>query len=432
MTADIVRSLDASLAPDLTVVMPTFNQRRFIEDALQSVVAQKQELGGRMEIIVVDGASTDGTLAVLERWATRFPGVFRYLSEPDHGPAEAVNKAVAMARAPTVGWLNSDDLYCPGAAARACGALASHREWVMVYGEADHVDEDGAVMGRYPTQRPDRQLLSWADGCPICQPSAFFRRDAWAELGGLDTSLRAAFDFDFWLRLFARWPGRVGFVDAVQARSRLHAGAITMRQRERVAMEGMQVVARHLGRAPVHWLLTHADEVLALHPFHPASDDLRTHLLGLAERAAGWIGPQGVAEFAHRLDDHRALQLATAGFGIGIHPDGWAPQVCDLRLRQGPEAIGLVRLHARHASPAGGPLAGTIATPEEGVLRFNVPRPGPFTLEIPVAPAAAGARLVIRIGTDRAFVPSEVDARSDDARRLAFLVEGIELVPARG
>lgn len=434
--------------PELSIVMPTRNQREFIGASIASALAQAQALRGAMEIVVADGASSDGTPEMLAGLQQAHSGVLRWFSEPDRGPADAVNKAVAMARGPVIGWLNSDDLYTPGAAQRACQALADHPEWMMVYGEGEHVDGQGASLGRYPTQRPDWPLAGWADGCPICQPTAFFRRAAFDALGGLDTGLQAAFDYDFWLRLFKHYPDGVGFVDALQAQSRVHAGTITQRQRERVALEGIEVVQRHLGPAPIHWLLTLADELLAGHPFERGPLDVASYLSGLLDRSV----PAVDGDFRRALDEalrqHRGLQLAGERFGCNVHADGWAPQVLTLRLLQGAPPVRRLRLSGRHVArpqPGRGRLARLVeravrpSGTEQGValdielpagrrLQAAVARPGPFSVEIPVDEHRADAPLVFRLTASSAFVPALTEPDSQDRRTLAYQVDQIELL----
>ena len=426
----------AAERPSISVVMPTLDQAGFIAESVASVMSQGVE---GLELIVSDGGSRDGTLGELAALAARHGGRLRWYSAPDSGPAEAVNAAVARARAPIVGWLNSDDLYTPGALRRALAHFEARPDDVMVYGEAEHVDVHGQRIDRYPTRGPDTPLDAYADGCHVCQPSAFFRRDAFDAVGGLDTGLHAAFDFDLWLRMFKAWPGRIGFMDQVQAQSRLHAGAITWRMRERVALEGIEVVGRHLGPAPVHWLLTHAAELIDAHPFHTPGGDLPAHLRTLLGKAAGRLVPDAREQLEAHLAGHRAVQLMTEDFAVGVYPDGWAPATLDVRLRQpaqaGSRPTALVRLYCRHASPVGGRLLLEVATPGEGLWSLEVPRPGPFLLELPVEDQRPGARLVFRVQARWGeFVPARVHAGSDDERALAFVVEGAEVVPqpARG
>jgi hypothetical protein len=408
----------------LSVVMPTRNQASFIEEAVRSALDQPEV----DELVVADGASSDGTQARLAVLAAAYPGRLNWVSEPDLGPADAVNRAVARAAGSVVGWLNSDDLYAPGAAARALQAFSAHPEHVLVYGEAEHVDERGEHPARYPTLDPDTPLSAWADGCPVCQPTAFFRRDAFTALGGLDIGLRTAFDYEFWLRVWKTYPGRIGFVPDVQARSRLHLEGITLRMREQVALEGLQVVHRHIGPAPVHWLLTHAGEALARCPFESAPDAVRTHLIALARQAQGWLATGGVEQFQRHLSAHRGWQLARADFAADVHADGWAPPALALRIRQSAaRPFRRLRLWGRNASPRRQPLDLSLID-QDGVLLWQggVGGVGGFNLVLPL-PAAHEA-LHLTLHSKSHFVPADGNPASTDRRALAFLLDAAELL----
>lgn len=274
----------------LSVVMPSLNQAGFIEAAIASVLGQDYR---ELELIVADGGSTDGTVSILKRLASRDRRL-RWTSEPDRGPAQAVNKALASVNGTVVGWLNADDLYTPGAASRALNALEAQPHWLMVYGRADHVNEAGHPLGPYPTLPPSSPRETFADGCFICQPTVFFRRPLQVLLGRLDESLGCAFDFDWWLRAFRDFPERIGFVDALQAQSRLHEACITVRQRRRVTVESMRVIARHLGRAPAHWVMTYVEELVA-GKARCSAGTLRDEALLLLDEARNTLGPEDYA-----------------------------------------------------------------------------------------------------------------------------------------
>jgi glycosyltransferase involved in cell wall biosynthesis len=236
--------------------MPSLNQARFLPAAIASVFEQDYP---EIELVVADGGSTDGTLDLLAEAARANPRL-RWRSEPDSGPAQAVNRAIGRVRGTLIGWLNADDLYAPGAIGRAAGALMARPDWIMVYGHGEHVDEAGGRIGPYPTQRPEGPIERFADGCFICQPTVFFRRTLPLLVGPLDESFTASFDFDYWVRAFRAVPGRIGFIDALLARSRLHAGGITARQRRAVALEGIRIVTNAFGTAPEHWMTTYVEE----------------------------------------------------------------------------------------------------------------------------------------------------------------------------
>lgn len=245
------------ITPLVSVVMPTLNQFNFITTAIDSVLGQDYP---NIELIVADGGSVDGTVDFLI-FKQAEDQRLRWFSEPDTGPAEAINKALRLARGTVIGWLNSDDLYTFGAVTRATNVLMARPDCLMLYGHGEHIDEQGTVIDWYPTLPPETSIDEFADGCFICQPTVFFKRSMIILLGSLDESLKTAFDFDYWLRAFTKLPGRIGFVDAVQAYSRLHEDCITLRMRRTVALEGIQVLARHLSHAPTHWLLTYAEEL---------------------------------------------------------------------------------------------------------------------------------------------------------------------------
>ncbi len=413
--------------------MPTRNQAAYLAAAVSSVC----EAGVPCALLVQDGASTDHTAEVLAALAAVHAGI-DIRSEPDTGPADALNRAFARALAtgaPVIGWLNSDDLYTPGALQRVFDHFAAHPDHVAVYGEGEHIDADGHSLGPYPTARPDAPLAGWRDGCPVCQPTMFLRREAVEALLPLDTGLRTAFDFELWLRLFKAFPGRIGFIPAVQAQSRLHAEGITLRLREQVAMEGLEVVHRHLGPAPAHWLVTHVGEALTACPFEAEVEAVQRHLLALADRAAPWLGPGGADEARRQMQACRAWQLASPQAVADVQADGWAGPVLELRLRQ-PDAmqppVTRLRLHGRHAWPRPGRLRLRLEAWHEGrpVAAKAVWWRQRFALDFPVHTQQAGAQLRFQVRASHHFVPAHTLADSRDGRSLAFVVEALEALEA--
>ena len=285
------------LLPLVSVVMPSLNQAAFIESAIDSVLGQDYP---NIELIVADGGSVDGTVDLLERRRTVDSRV-RWFSRQDSGPAQAINGALLQVRGTLVGWLNSDDLYTPGAVGRASEALIADPALLMVYGHGQHIDAQGNIVGHYPSLPPSTPMEIFGEGCFICQPTVFFRRSMLVLLGKLDEELKAAFDFDYWLRAFLAFPGRIGFVDALQASSRLHEDCITKRMRRRVALEGMQVLARHLGSAPKEWLLTYVEELLAIPPDSKDIEDLKSHIYETLAVAKPWLKREDLGALELRL-----------------------------------------------------------------------------------------------------------------------------------
>lgn len=412
---------DPMPAPMLSVVMPSMNQAMFLAEAVRSVLGQD---GPSTELVVMDGGSDDGSQALLVDLANEFPGRLRWASGPDGGPAEAVNEAVRRTRAPLVGWLNSDDLYTAGAIGRAVAHLSAHPDHVMVYGHGEHVDGVGAFIEPYPSRGPTVPLSEWADGCHICQPTAFFKRDTFLGLGGLDTSLRASFDYDLWLRMFKAHPRGVGFIDAVQAQTRLHAATITTRFRERVAFEGMQVIRKHLGPAPAHWLLTHFNELCEQHPFLSGALVLRERCAALIDRAMPYVDTDGLFLWRRHMETDVRLRLATQDVHVGVHADGWASPTLDVRIQQGERPARRVHLTCRQRAPGGGgKLSIRIEGPEGEIDALCVDGNGVFELSLPVSDTRPSARSIYRISTRGGFVPALSEPGSGDRRELAFLVD---------
>jgi glycosyltransferase involved in cell wall biosynthesis len=230
--------------PLVSIVTPSFNSARYIEQTIESVLSQDYP---RIEYIVMDGASNDGTVAILKRYASRL----RYVSAPDGGAADAINKGFARSRGPILAWLNADDEYLPGAVSNAVRRLAQHPEAAVVYGEGAWVDDQGRELGRYPTTRPYRMGMLEQE-CGICQPAAFLRREAVETVGWLDPALHFSFDYDLWIRLSQNYP----FVADPErmALSRMHRDNKTLGRRRQVFQENIAVLLRHFGYVPVNWV----------------------------------------------------------------------------------------------------------------------------------------------------------------------------------
>jgi glycosyltransferase involved in cell wall biosynthesis len=266
--------------------MPCFNQVEFLEKSVNSVLEQDYT---RLELIIADGGSTDGTLEVLRTLAEKDRRV-RWFSEKDDGPADAINKALARTRGTIIGWLNSDDLYSPGAIGRAVESFAHNPDWLMLYGHAQHIDELDSVIDTYPTLLPPQPAKAFfLHGCFICQPTVFFHRTLYVMLGDLDRSYKNSFDFAYWLRAFKAFGSRIGFVYALQAYSRLHADCITCTQRRSVALEGMRLLAHYFEKAPAHWLITYRDELLRGKALLPAGVTLKEEMESVLKQASAWL-----------------------------------------------------------------------------------------------------------------------------------------------
>jgi len=212
--------------PLVSVVVPSFNQGRFIRATIDSVLQQDYR---PLEIVVVDGGSKDDTVSVLESYGD-IPEL-RWTSEPDRGVADAVNKGFQRARGDVIGIQSSDDWYLPGAVAAAVAALQAPETPGLVYADFNTVDVEGRLLhgsgiGEYSLER----FLSKQTWVP--QPSAFFRSAVLTELKGWNPEYFVC-DTEFWLRLIFRYPARK--VAGVWAERRLHEEQRNKKVREIVA-----------------------------------------------------------------------------------------------------------------------------------------------------------------------------------------------------
>lgn len=234
--------------PLVSVVTPSFNAAQFLEETIRSVLAQDYP---RVEYIVMDGGSTDGTLAILERYRDQRAPRLEFVSEPDGGAADAINRGFRRSHGEILAWLGSDDLYLPGAISKAVAALLADPEAAAVYGEGSWIDGDGRILGRYPTVAP-YTAAAFRRECPICQPTCFMRRSAVEAVGGLDASLHWAFDYDLWIRLSQRYSFRA--IPDYLAQSRMHARNKSLGGKEHMFEECIQLLRRHYGYVPPQWI----------------------------------------------------------------------------------------------------------------------------------------------------------------------------------
>ena len=206
----------------VSIITPSFNQARFIERTLESVHRQRGLF--ELEHIVIDGGSTDGTVGILRRW----DGRVRWVSEQDEGQADALNKGLAMAGGDVIGWLNSDDLYEEGALSAVAEVFASQPGTAWLYGKVRIVDEQDREIRRWITRYKNLKMRRWSLGRLlrenwISQMGVFWRSAAGREVGPFRKDLHYCMDYDYWLRLGRRWPGR--FVDRCLAAFRWYAAS---------------------------------------------------------------------------------------------------------------------------------------------------------------------------------------------------------------
>lgn len=235
----------------VSIVTPSYQQARFVERTLESVARQ----GGDVEHIVMDGGSTDGTVAILERWRDRIS----FSSGRDGGQTAAINAGIARAGGEVLAYLNSDDVYCEGAVAAAVEAFERDPSADVVYGDAVHIDADDRVIGSYPVEDWSIERLKLV--CFLCQPAVFFRRRVIERFGPFDARLNYCMDYEYWLRLGMRG-ARFVHIPTRLAASRVHDATKTRTQTREAHTEINNMLRERIGRVPDNWLWNYAHAVL--------------------------------------------------------------------------------------------------------------------------------------------------------------------------
>ncbi len=180
------------MPPLISIVVPTLNQAAYIEQTLASIVGQGWP---RLELIVMDGGSTDGTRGIVEKFGAQ---VTRFISERDRGQADAINKGMRLAMGDILAWLNSDDYYLPQTLERVAAALGEVTQPRLVYGGCRFLYEADGSTKDMPAEPFDGERLKTCDF--VYQPSAFWTRELWKRTGELNEAQHFTLDWDWWLR----------------------------------------------------------------------------------------------------------------------------------------------------------------------------------------------------------------------------------------
>lgn len=230
--------------PLVSIITPSFNQGRFLEETIQSVLSQDYP---HLEYIIVDGASTDGSVEIIRHYASQLSW---WVSAPDQGQTDAINKGFAHANGEILAWINSDDTYLPGAVSKAVKFLIAHPEAALVYANANLIDEQGSVLGRFPAQQTS--LTSLLHGSVhIPQQTTFFWARLWRKVGPLDPTFQFAMDYDLWVRLAKLAP--LVYTPQLWANFRLHGEGKSETLDNRCYPEMIQVYRRE-GGGRISWL----------------------------------------------------------------------------------------------------------------------------------------------------------------------------------
>ena len=221
-----------SESPLVSIVMPSFNQVSYLETALRSVLEQDYP---NVELIVIDGGSTDGSLEILKRYDDRLA---HWQSRPDKGQADAINQGLRRSNGEFVAWLNSDDVYLPEAIREAVEALQSNPDVGMVYADGYMVDAELKLLDRHTY--PQVNLIDLLCFEVILQPAVFMRRQALEEIGLLNQFYNLILDHELWVRIASHYP--LKHVSRFWCLERTHAAAKTIAQSDAFVDEARKLI----------------------------------------------------------------------------------------------------------------------------------------------------------------------------------------------
>ncbi|MCZ7574926.1 MAG: glycosyltransferase [Ardenticatenaceae bacterium] len=245
-----------STNPVVTVITPSYNQAQFLESTLCSVLDQDYPA---LEYIVIDGGSKDGSVDIIRRYESHLA---YWVSEPDSGQSDAINKGLVRASGKYVTWLNSDDIHLPGAIFKAVAALERTPEAGMVYANGIGIDSEGNQTdwphyGQY-------SLLDLLCMHIIHQPTVFMRKEVVQAVGGLDPTYHLLMDHHLWSRIARIAP--IFFVDEYWAAARRHAHAKNTTRRSDFAVEARRILGEMSQHPDVAELIKrHARQIEAGH-----------------------------------------------------------------------------------------------------------------------------------------------------------------------
>lgn len=232
----------ASVWPRISIITPSFNQAGFLERTLCSVLDQNYP---NLEYIVIDGGSTDGSVEIIKKYEDRLA---YWVSEPDGGQSQALNKGFERATGEVIGWLNSDDLYHSGTLLHVGEWFAEHPQHNVFYGGLSLIDSQDCVHDAVWAGTNDPRYTFWV-GLDVHQQSLFWRRELMDQIGMIDETMRFSMDLDFIVRLLLH--GRAGRTRRYLGMFRLHEDAKTATMVEQSWYENRIIRDRYCHQLPL-------------------------------------------------------------------------------------------------------------------------------------------------------------------------------------
>lgn len=224
---------DGSPWPKVSIVTPSYNQAQYLEETIRSVLLQGYP---NLEYIIIDGGSTDGSVEIIKKYE---PWLTYWVTEPDRGQSQAINKGFARSTGEIMAWINSDDYYASGAFYKVVNAF---KDTLWVAGNCYVINKDGTI--DYPKGQAVISMEQWLLHNLQIQPNVFWRRSLWMSSGGVDEAMHFSFDYDLWLK-FSEFQMYPLWIDEYIAYYRIHKESKTGSGRKPFEVEDQIVFRRH-------------------------------------------------------------------------------------------------------------------------------------------------------------------------------------------
>jgi glycosyltransferase involved in cell wall biosynthesis len=229
--------------PSISVITPSFNQAKFLEATILSVLNQNYL---NLEYIIIDGGSTDGSVDIIKRYASELS---YWVSEPDNGQSHAINKGLKLATGDWLCWQNSDDIFYPSTFLRIAEIIKKNPEVDFIVGDINLIDQRAKVIRDVRYVKPTYYSLL-AEGMVLTNQSAFWRRDLQDKVGLLNLNLHYGFDYEWFLRLLAIGKSAV-HIPVIMGALRLHEKTKTSKYQSKFDIEYERILK---GRGLPKWM----------------------------------------------------------------------------------------------------------------------------------------------------------------------------------
>ncbi len=242
----------------VSIITPSYNQGQFLEETIKSVICQEGDF--YLDYIIMDGGSTDNSVEIIKKyddllrrgeWPVHCKGInYRWTSEKDRGQSDAINKGFALAEGEILGWLNSDDVYYPGALQHV--SLIGWSGTDFSYGKGMWISYRGQELCLYPTFKPGKYSLYFQ--CTLCQPTVFFKKSVLGELGEFSLDYYCVFDYEYWMRAIFKGK-KFKFIPELLAKSRMYPENKSLSGQETVSLEISQLIQKYYSQEKLNPIL---------------------------------------------------------------------------------------------------------------------------------------------------------------------------------